>query len=110
MASLNLFKILGSEGKMLKFNFLQVVFILTLLVTLPLSAEMYQWTDEDGIMHFSDEPPEENKNTQEDNYIPLKKDKLKTPNNFDSTKAKEDYLSGIQAYSTILLMLKRMGF
>ena len=35
-----------------------IVFFLSLFGALLLNAEIYTWTDKDGVKHFSDQPPE----------------------------------------------------
>ncbi|QBC45082.1 DUF4124 domain-containing protein [Iodobacter fluviatilis] len=40
---------------------MKTVFLITLLLTGAVNAEIYKWKDDAGVMHYSDQPPKDNK-------------------------------------------------
>lgn len=76
------------------------LFILTLLISIfglsGLShAEMYQWEDKDGVMHFSNSPPD-----FDDAEGVTKTGEIKSSYEYDETKAaqeKSEYESGLES-------------
>jgi len=51
-------------GGFMKILTISIVFLISFFGVLALSAEIYSWTDENGVKHYSDHPPEDAKDVK----------------------------------------------